>query len=44
MQAKRAQYGRAKPLGARDEDVPAVKPQAETGWKSPKNYDDLTIG
>lgn len=44
MQAKRAQYGRAKPLGARDEDVPAAKPAAETGWKSPKNYDDLTIG
>ena len=39
MQAKRAQYGRAKPLNGSE---PARAP--DTGWKTPKNYDDLTIG
>jgi hypothetical protein len=41
MQAKRAQYGRARPLNA--SDAPPPRPPAD-GWKSTKNYDDLSIG
>ncbi len=42
MQAKRAQYGRARPLNANEPAQP--RPQQDSGWKTPKNYDDLTIG
>jgi hypothetical protein len=42
MQAKRAQYGRARPLNGGD-STPS-RPPSESAWKSPKNYDDLTIG
>ena len=51
LQAKRAQYGRARPLTSRpDGDTPQQSsgdgPAAAdgNGWKSPKNYDDMTIG
>ena len=45
MQAKRAQYGRARPLNP-GATPPAPKPDAprDAGWKGPTNYDDLTIG
>lgn len=42
MQAKRAQYGRARPLNGGD-SAP-LRPTNESAWKSPRNYDDLTIG
>jgi hypothetical protein len=42
LQAKRSQYGRAKPLNREDEQPNRAK--SENAWKSPKNYDDLTIG
>ncbi|GEM_PF-1677509 len=42
VQAKRSQYGRARPLN-RTEDTQA-RQEPENQWKSPKNYDDLTIG
>ena len=42
IEAKRAQYGRARPLNGADQG--AARPQADSAWKSPKNYDDLTIG
>lgn len=42
IEAKRAQYGRARPLNG--SDAGPARPQAESAWKSPKNYDDLTIG
>lgn len=42
MQAKRAQYGRARPLNAPDSN--GSRPASDGQWKSPKNYDDLTIG
>lgn len=42
LEAKRAQYGRARPLNSNDNGQ--ARPQAENAWKSPKNYDDLTIG
>lgn len=44
MQVKRAQYGRARPLNGSEAPLPPARPQAESGWKSPKNYDDLSIG
>ncbi len=50
MQVKRAQYGRARPLNGGETPVPPPPssppacPQAESAWKSLKNYDDLTIG
>lgn len=42
MQAKRAQYGRARPLTREGE--PARGAPSENGWKSPKDYDDMPIG
>ena len=43
IQAKRSQYGRARPLNRSEESSPK-RPESENQWKSPKNYDDLTIG
>ncbi len=42
MQAKRAQYGRARPLNG--SEAPPARAQSDSAWKSPKSYDDLTIG
>ncbi|MCC5823722.1 MAG: hypothetical protein LAT64_10685 [Phycisphaerales bacterium] len=42
MQAKRAQYGRARPLNAPESN--GARPASDSQWKSPKNYDDLSIG
>lgn len=42
VQAKRSQYGRARPLNRSDESP--KRPESENQWQSPKNYDDLTIG
>lgn len=44
MQAKRAQYGRAKPLNSGGNPETPGRGSGDNGWKSPKNYDDLTIG
>lgn len=45
LQAKRAQYGRARPLGAKEDQPQQARPNNhDTGWKTPHDYDDLTIG
>lgn len=41
-QVRRPEYGRARPLNRPNGAPP--KPESENGWKSPKNYDDMTIG
>jgi len=42
IQAKRSQYGRARPLNRSDEAP--TRHESENQWQSPKNYDDLSIG
>ncbi|MEM9372671.1 MAG: hypothetical protein AAGA55_03425 [Planctomycetota bacterium] len=42
IQAKRSQYGRARPLNRAD--ASGTRPESENQWQAPKNYDDLTIG
>ncbi|MFK7883884.1 MAG: hypothetical protein AB8F26_06850 [Phycisphaerales bacterium] len=43
-QVRRPEYGRARPLNRSSTPPPAPKPEPDNAWKSPKNYDDLTIG